>query len=150
MSKIFISIVFTFFCSSLVFADVISYDTPEIKQLEAMGYDIDKTEKQPTLIFGSNGSNKILLTKNSERVVIFRNFTRKKLTQKDEFDLLQIVNNLNVETSYQVSLQNKSIIFALYFFGNYDPKVFAKLVRLIETCDSNWNNYPNLLKLLND
>lgn len=151
MSK-FISLIFivTIFLTKFCFADVISYNSPEVKQLEAMGYEIDKTEKQSDLIIASNGSNRILLSRNSERLAIFRNFNRKKLSNSDEFELLKIVNKINNDLSLQVSVNDNSMTFVLYMFSNHDPKIFSRLVRFIEKSDTVFDSYPNLLKLMNN
>ena len=109
------------------------------KDLESSGFTV-----------ASNGANKIVLTRDKDRLAIWRVFTRKKgLTSLQEYDLLKIINKVNTDLTYQVQINETTMSIILYDFGSYDPKTFAKLVRMIEKADTIYDSYPDLLKLLN-
>ncbi|MEI8209868.1 MAG: hypothetical protein WCG16_11725, partial [Methylococcales bacterium] len=125
-------------------------DSSEIKQLIAMGYEIQKSEKDSAMTIASIDSGRIALSKNSDRIVISRYFTRRKdLNKAQEYELLKIVNNFNSEFSYQVSIGDDYLVVALYVFGPYDAKTFSKLIRLIDKANSIFDNNSELLKLVN-
>lgn len=126
-------------------------DSPEIMQLIAMGYEIDKDyEKEYKVTLATTSNSKILLSKNSDRLAAFRVFTRtKKLDKNTEFELHKIVNELNTEYSYQVAIDETSISFTLYDYGSYNPKTFSKIVRMMERVDGAFNKNSKLLGLLN-
>jgi len=122
----------------------------ELKQLVAMGYELDKTDETSKFSMASNGTNKILLSKNSERTAVLRVFTRKReLEEKEELELYEIVNKINTDLSYQISLGDDYLAVTLYEYGLYSPKTFSKLVRLIEKVDIIFDTYPKLSELLN-
>ena len=130
-----------------VSAQVLPVDGPERKQLIAMGYDITMEDEKSTYTVASNGSAKIVLARNSSRLVISRFFNRKKLSPAEEFELLKVVNSMNVEFAYQMSLEEGTLNVSLYHFGAHDPRAFAALVRLIEQVKSAFDSQPELLKL---
>ena len=131
-------------------AQALSKDSLEHKQLSAMGYDFPKDLESSGFTVASNGTNKIVLTRDKDRLAIWRVFTRKKgLTSLQEYDLLKIINKVNTDLTYQVQISETTMSMVLYDFGSYDPKTFAKLVRMIEKADTIYDSYPDLLKLLN-
>ena len=131
-------------------AQALSKDSLEHKQLSAMGYDFPKDLEGSGFTVASNGANKIALTRDKDRLAIWRVFTRKKgLTSSQEYDLLKIINKVNTDLTYQVQISETTMSMVLYDFGSYDPKTFAKLVRMIEKADTIYDSYPDLLKLLN-
>jgi hypothetical protein len=116
-----------------------------------MGYDIDDFEKNASIIVGRNGSNKIVLQKNSGRLAISRFFNKKNLmSEKDEYELLKIINQINNDTSIQVSLSKEYLTCAMYIYSPHDIKTFASVVREIEKADRIFDAYPVLLKLLKE
>ena len=97
------------------------------------------------------GETAIAFEKNSERVAISRYFNRQKqLNKEEEFELLQIINDLNAEYSYQIRLSKTSVSVHLYRFGNHEPQTFASLVRLIDKAESIWDTKPRIYKLINN
>ena len=131
-------------------AQALPKDSPELKQLSAMGYDFPRDLESSSFTVASNGTNKIVLTRDKDRLAIWRMFTRKKsLTSAQEYELLKIINKINTDLTYQVQISDGSMSMILYDFGSYDPKIFAKLVRMIEKADTIYETYPELLKLLN-
>jgi len=125
-------------------------NSPEVNQLIAMGYDVDKdTIGEGSWTIANNGSSKIVLSRSEDRMAIMRIFGRKKISASKENELLQLINKINIDLSFQTVIQDESIYFVLHDFGTYNPKTFAKMVRLIEKVDSVFDAYPTLLKLLN-
>lgn len=128
-------------------ADLLPKDSPERTQLVAMGYSLKDYE---TLTLATLGDTAIAFEKNSERVGISRYFIRDKQLNKDEeFELLQIVNELNTQYSYQIRVSKTAVSVHLYRFGNHDPQTFASLVRLIDKAETIWDTKPRIYKLIN-
>lgn len=134
--------------SNAAIADLLPKDSPERAQLIAMGYSLKDYE---TLTLATLGDTAIAFERNSERVGISRYFNRQKqLNKEEEFELLQIINDLNAEYSYQIRVNKTSVSVHLYRFGNHDPQTFASLVRLIDKVDSIWDTKPRIYKLINN
>ncbi len=136
-------------CSVVSFASAekIATDSPEFKQLIAMGYDLEPTDKDYKRIsIFTNGDSALMLDKNEGRLAIWRTFSRKKLDATKEFQLLKFVNKINIGTALQVSTDETSISYATYIFGPHNSRTFASVIRLIEKIDFE----PELLKLLNN
>lgn len=151
MYKLVFNLIFLMVFSNTVFSQTLPKDSPEIKQLIAMGYEIDKEEPNDTETIADNGVSTIALSKNSERMYVSRTFKRdRKLDSKQEFELYKLLNDINTEYTYQTTLSKDSISFVLYDFGSYNPKTFSKIVRVIEGVDSVWVKFPSLLKLINN
>ena len=149
MKKIFLLIIL--FSTNISFAAPLAIDSPERKQLIAMGYDIQKEEPGDTYTMADVGSSRIIFEKNEERLAIYRVFNvQRKLSKDDELELLKILNKFNETYSYQFSLGKQSLTSTLYIFGNHDPKTFAKVVRLSELASSIFDSRPALIKLLNN
>lgn len=146
--RILLTLIISF--SGLASAQQLPNGSPELRQLEAMGYEIDKSDPSSYYTIASSGSGKIAISKNSERTAITRIFTRKTgLSQKQEYELLKFVNKINEDFTYQTSIGDGYLILALYIYGPHDPKTFAKVVRTIEKADSVFDSYKGLLELLN-
>ncbi len=142
-----LSLIFLF---GSVNAQSLPKNSPEINQLTAMGYEVDKdTIGEGSWTIANNGSNKIVLSKSEDRLAVMRVFTRKKLSAAKENELLQLINQINIDLSYQTMIQDESLSFVLYDYGSHNPKTFLKMVRIIEKVDSVFDAYPTLLKLLN-
>ena len=151
MCKLVLNLIFLMVFSSAVFAQTLPKDSPEIKQLIAMGYEIDKEEPGDTETIADNGVSTIALSKNSERMYVSRTFKRDRmLDSKQEFELYKLLNDINTEYAYQTTLSKDSISFILYDFSSYNSKTFSKIVRIIEGVDSVWVKFPSLLKLINN
>jgi len=136
-------------CSLVSFANAekLATDSPEFKQLVAIGYDLDSTDKDNNAISTfTNGVNKLLSDKNEGRLAIWRSFSRKKLDITNEFQLLKLVNKLNTDTTYQVSIDETSINYVMYVFGPYNSRAVSKVIRMIENIEFE----PELLKLLSN
>jgi len=151
MFKFIFNLILFILFSNSVFSQTLPADSPEIKQLIAMGYEINEEAPGDTETIADNGSSKLVLSRNSERFYVYRTFTRaRKLDSKQELELMNLINDINTEYSFQTSISKDSITFVLYDFGTFNPKTFSKVIRLIEQVDSLWTKYPSLLKLLND
>jgi hypothetical protein len=145
ISKIFAAFLTISFCN--VYADVLPKDSPERKQLIAMGYTL---EDLSSVTIARVGLATITFDKNEERLAITREYSREKQLNKDEeLELLQIINELNNTYSYQIRLLKSSLAITLYQFGNYDSQVFAMLVRLADKVDTIWDTKPRIYKLIN-
>ncbi len=147
--KKYILLIFILFGASQSFSQVLPVDSLERKQLIAMGYDIGKEDATSVLTVANNGMNKVAVTRDKDRLAVARYYTRKKLNEKDEFELMKIINRINNEVTYQLSLSETYLTVALYDFGPYDPKTFLKIVRMIEKADAMFDSNEGLLKLLN-
>ena len=131
-------------------ADQLAPNSPELQQLQAMGYDAEKPGDGDAFTVVSNGPIKFTLSKNDDVVAVVRFFTRKsKLSARQEIDLMKMVNKMNVDLTYQVYLTEEHIAFALYAHGPYQRRTFAAIVRLIEKANSQFDSYPGLLDLIN-
>lgn len=136
--------------SQLGFADQMPANSPELQQLGAMGYEVEKPDAGDTYTVVSNDSVKLTLIKNDDGVAVVRFFNRKSgLTSRRESELMKIVNKMNMDLSFQVYLTDAHIAFALYAHGPYQRRTFATIVRMIEKCNDNFDTYPGLLELLN-
>jgi hypothetical protein len=131
-------------------ADQLARNSPELQQLQAMGYDAEKAGADDAFTVVSNGSIKLTLSKTDEEVAVVRFFTRKSgLSARQEVDLMKIVNKMNLDLSYQVYLTEEHIAFALYAHGPYQRRTLAAIIRLSEKANDHFDSYPGLLDLLN-
>ena len=150
--KYFFRLIVTFIVLSLPLfshSQVLSLDSSEYKQLTAMGYEIDKNDKDDIWTIARLGSSTLALTKSKERLAVMRTFTRKsKLSKDEEFNLYKEVNKVNIDLSYQVVIQEDTISFLLYGYGDYSPKTFGTIVRLSERVNSVFDTYPALFNLI--
>ena len=136
---------------SQVYADALSLDSPERKQLLAMGYDLVKEDAGDTFTMADIGSTRIVFSKNEDRLAVSRYFNRqRKLNQEEEAELLKIINIFNDKYSYQFSMGKQTLTANLYIFGNYDAKTFAKVVRLMDRVNVLFDTEPNFFKLVNN
>ena len=149
MKKIFI-IFLVFFCK-ISFADALSLNSPERKQLIAMGYDIVKEDKDDTFTMTDIGDTRIVFSKNEDRLAISRYFNRqRKLNSAEELELHKIINKFNEKFAYQFSISEESLTSTLYIHGSYEPKTFAKVVRLMDKIEVIFETEPNFFKLVNN
>ncbi len=129
-------------------ATKLNSDSPEFKQMKAMGYEIHpkSDELKETSVF-TNGSSLINISKTEHRVAIWRAFTRRKLSTEEETVLLEEVNEMNKKGQYQVNIKDTSINFVVYLFGTYDRKNFAQAVREMENSEHFYSDkIYNLIK----
>lgn len=131
-----------------VFSQMLSANAPERKQLIAMGYEFDKEAADDTWSVASNGDSKIIVSRSDDRLFISRLFTRRAANEKEENELLKIVNEKNYDLAYQIVLLEDTVAVNLYDHGPYNPKNFSKLVRLIEKAEIIFDE--KFLKLIND
>jgi hypothetical protein len=138
------------FSMNWAWAEQLAPNSPELQQLQAMGYEAEKPDAGDAYSVVSNGSIKITLSKNDDDVTVMRFFTRKTgLSSGQEIDLLKIVNKMNLDLPYQVYLTDGFIAFALYAHGPYQRRTLAAIVRLSEKAGDHFASYPGLLELLN-
>ena len=137
--------------SNISFAQPLAPNSPEIRQLIAMGAEILKEEKGDENTIVNFGNNTISFSRNSYRLVASRIFTReRKLNQEQEFELMKLINKLNTNYSYQFILGDNTITANLYLFGNHDPKAFIMIVRNLDTVSSIFDDNPTIFKLVNN
>lgn len=143
--------IFLLFCTMQANSEPLAKDAPERKQLIAMGYDIEKEDEGDTFTVVNTGLNKIAFSKNAERLAISRYFNRerKNLTPAEEFELLKLINTFNKEYSYQFSVGDGVLTAVIYEFGLYDPKSFARMVRLMDRVNFIFDLHPQIYKLVN-
>jgi hypothetical protein len=146
-----ISTILLLVCSMQAYSQPLGKDAPERKQLIAMGYDIEKEVEGDTFTIVNTGSNKMAFSKNAERLVISRYFIRERrnLSSADEYELLKLINTFNKEYSYQFSVGEEVITAAVFDFGIYDPKSFARMVRMVDKVNFVFDLYPQIYKLVN-
>ena len=124
----------------------------EYAQLQAMGYDVDPTEPNDTWTVAKSGGARIVVSQEGASLSFGRYFTREKrskdLSQEQKLQLLTEVNQVNIDMSYQVSVGEEYLSVALYYTGPYNAKVFANIVRLLESSNVIFDKYPQLFKLL--
>jgi hypothetical protein len=90
---------------SHVYADVLPQDSPERKQLIAMGYDLVKEDVGDTFTMADMGGTRIVFSRNEDRLAISRFFNRqRKLNQPEETELFKIINKFNETYGYQLQL----------------------------------------------
>lgn len=136
---------------SQVSADVLPPDSPERKQLIAMGYDLVKEDAGDTFTMADMGSTRIVFSKNEERLAISRYFNRqRKLNQSEEAELFQIINKFNETYGYQFSIGKQSLTATLYLYGNHDAKTFAKVVRMMDRANLVFDTEPKFFQLVNN
>lgn len=131
-------------------AGKLSPDSPELKQLVAMGYEVKTSDNSDSETALTNGDQTIYVSKDEKRTAINIYYSRKKLDQSQVFDLLSQVNVLNSETIYQVPITEQGIQFGLYIFGPYNNRALAAVVRNIELVKDEINKRPDLINLLAD
>lgn len=136
---------------SHVYAAVLAQDSPERKQLIAMGYELVKEDAGDTFTMVDMGSTRIVFSKNDERLAISRFFNRqKKLNQSEEAELFQIINKFNETYGYQFSIGNQTLTATLYIYGSYDAKTFAKVVRMMDRVNLVFDTEPKFFQLVNN
>ncbi len=128
----------------------LSPESAEYKQLVAMGYEFDpKFNESKVFSIASNGSDKLILDSNSERLAITSLFNvSRKLNSSERTEILEIINKINNDTSYQVVLGDKVLLVNVFYNGRYEAKSFARIIRLTENAEKIFNNYPRLAQLL--
>jgi hypothetical protein len=136
--------------SYVTFSQTLPLNSPERKQLIAMGYEFAKEDKDDSYSVASTGRVTIGVSLNNDRLAFTRFFTReRKLTRAEEFELMKILNTFNDKFSYQFSFDDEFIAASMYHFGSYDAKVLAKIVRMMEGVNSVFDSKPEIYKLVN-
>jgi hypothetical protein len=134
---------------TMVNGQVLPAESQERKQLIAMGYEIDAEDKNDVWTIARLGSTSIGFTKSKERLAVLRTFSiEKNLSTDEKQELHKEVNRVNHDLSFQTIINEDSISFVLYDFGDYTPKTFAKIVRLAEQANSVFDSHPKLYELL--
>ena len=142
-----IGLVLAVLMSNIINAQSLPKNSLEIKQLEAMGYEVKNADEKSDYTLVDNGTDVLVLSKNSERTAVVSSYNRRKLNDTDEFELLKVINKINTDLAYQVALGETFIAFSLYIYGPHDPKTFVKVIRLVERADNIFDSYPKLREL---
>jgi len=149
MKKLILILAFTTALINCV-AEPLDKNAPEYKQLEAMGYDIEPTSSGDETTMAISSSSRVSIGKNADSLFVGRYFTRNKknISDADKLKLLTIINEINTEYRYQISLGSNYLTVALYYNGPYNSKVFANLMRQIDMANLIFEKYPELSKYL--
>ena len=137
--------------STSAFAQMLPVDAPERQQLIAMGAEIlpDSTSKTSTHF--RLGDQRFFLGKGSDRLELGRAFRRsKKLDSVQELELHKLVNKINEDQAFQFVIFENSIQVNIYMFGNYDPKILARLILSAGKIENIFDANPRIFKLVND
>lgn len=149
MYKIYLTLIL----STLMFqtqAEVLPKNSPERKQLVAMGYVLDKEDAEDVWTIAKLGSTRIVFSKNNERLAVTRWFTReKKLNSTEELELLKIINSWNKEYAVQFWMDDETIVASTYIYGEHDPRAFALVVRMVDKIENVFETNPRFYKLVN-
>ena len=149
MQKYIFSI-FLILYSAQIFSQVLPSNSPERKQLIAMGYELLKEDVNDEMTTADNGDQKIGIGRSKDRLILFSYYTRKKLDDSDELKLFKIINQFNTVLDYQLSLTEETLNVAIFDYGSYDSKTFAKMMRMMEKIESIlFDKNTELLNLLN-
>ncbi len=125
--------------------------SPEYSQLEAMGYEVQPPKPSDTSTIAKSMDTTLVIFKNDNGISMARYFKRerKDLDKEQMLQLLTLVNSINTDQAFQLSVQDTLLTVAVYNIGPYNPKVFASLVRKLEMSSTIFTKYPALLKLMN-
>jgi len=149
MYKIYLTLIL----STLMFqtqAEVLPKNSPERKQLVAMGYVLDKEDAEDVWTIAKLGSTRIVFTKNNERLAVTRFFTREKiLNSTEELELLKIINSWNKDYAIQFWMDDETIVASTYIYGEHDPRAFALVVRMVDKIENVFETNPRFYKLVN-
>lgn len=136
---------------SHVYANVLAQDSPERKQLIAMGAEFLQEKKDDSMSIFNLGGDLFFIDKKVERTVVGRNFIRdKKLNQAEELELHKIINKLNIDNPFQFVLFEKSLQANFYIYSSYDAKVFARIVFAASKVESVFEANPKIYSLINN
>ena len=150
MKRIFILAVTmaTFGIASISHAAPLDVDSQEALQLQAMGYEVNDTENG-SMSIASLGTEKIVIDKNSERTAMYRLFTSEMpFGFEKKLEVYEIINKINIDDSYQISISDSYVTVALYQFGEHNPQTFAKLIRQLTRAQILFEANPRLIELL--
>jgi len=144
----FIPALLLVFCSLNCGAEPLRTNSPELKQLSVMGYEVEPPDADDTATYVKLNNQTVVLSQVSDHLQVYRRFERpKNLTDKEELQLLEIINERNGLSYFQVVLDDTSIVVSLYRVGPYDSRGFAHLIRLIDTADRFLFGAPGLAQL---
>ena len=131
-------------------AEPLDKDAPEYKQLEAMGYDIEPVSPGDETTIAKSSGSKVSIGKSGDSLYVGRYFIRSKknLSDADKLKFLSIINDINSDYRYQISLGSTFLTVALFYNGPYNNKVFANMMRQIDMANFIFDKYPELGKYL--
>ena len=116
-----------------------------------MGAEISPEEKGDNYTFFKLGGDFFFVGKTEMRTVLGRGFVRgKTLNSVEELELYKIVNKLNIVSTFQFVIFEKTLQANAYLFGSYDSKVFASIILLTSKIESEFEANPRIFKLLNN
>lgn len=136
--------------TSSAFAQVLPPDAPERQQLLAMGAEFLPEKKDGKMSIFNLGGDLFIIDKQPERTAVGRNFIRdKKLSEAEELELYKLLNKMNADNPFQFVLYDKSLQANIYIYGNYDAKVFARIVLSASKVESIFEANPKIYSLIN-
>jgi hypothetical protein len=142
--------IFAVFFTMASSAEPLQASSPEYKQLEALGYEIDPVDKGDIATIARGASSKLVISKEEGGIAVARYFTRtkKNLTDAQKLKLFTLINQVNVDLRYQVSLTDTYLTVAVYQAGPHTPRGFGSAVNQVEMSKIIFDKYPELLTLL--
>lgn len=148
MKKFFIILLLL---STSAIAQVLPADAPERQQLLAMGAEILPDNTSRTSTHFKLGDQRFFLGKSSDRLELGRAFRRgKKLDSAQELELHKLINKINEDQVFQFVIYENSIQANIYIFGNYDPKILARLILSAGKIENIFDANPRIFKLVNE
>ncbi len=143
-------IVMLMFLTTLAQSQVLEPNSAERQQLISMGAEILPDDTSKTSTHFRIGSDRFFISKSSERIDLGRAFNReKKLNPTEEFELLKIINKINIEQAFQLILYENSIQANIFIYGKYDPKVLASLIFSASKISNIFDANPRIYELVN-
>jgi hypothetical protein len=138
------------FLSTSVFSQILPPNSAERQQLIAMGADIMPEDTSKTATHFMIGSQRFFISKSSERIDLGRAFRReKKINSAEEFELLKLINKINLDQGFQFVLYENSVQANIYMYGNSDPKVLARLILSASKIENAFDANPRIYDLVN-
>jgi hypothetical protein len=136
--------------STSVFSQVLQPNSAERQQLIAMGAEILPDDTSKTSTHFILGSERFFIGKSSERVELGRAFRReKKLDPAQEFELHKLINKINIDQGFQFVLFENSIQANIFIYGNYDPRVLARIILSASKIENIFEANPKIFDLVN-
>lgn len=114
----------------------------------AAGYKVVNAETNDQVTVFANTERKIAVTKQDQRVVIYRVFGYyKNLTTDQETRLLRAINRINATLPYQVFLRDNLLYVSVNDWGSYEKDIFSNLVKMVEMIEGLVTKNPEINEL---
>ena len=136
--------------STSVYSQVLQPNSAIRQQLIAMGAEILPDNTSTTSTHFKLGSESFFIRQDSERIELGRAFRRdKKINTEQEFELYKIINKINIDQGFQFVLFESSVQANIFIYGNYDPRVLARLILSAAKIENIFDANPRIFELVN-